>query len=658
MKQEFYRKDIDGLRMIAVLPVVLEHAHIPGFSGGFIGVDIFFVISGFLITGILVRELEEKRFSILNFYERRARRILPALFVMMAVTLIAGWLLHSPQRFEALGKSVVATLAFASNIWFWLGAGDYFGPNVEFEPLLHTWSLAVEEQFYVFFPLFLWAVSSLARRKWILCLWVIALMSFCLSIWMTDTAPTANFYLVPTRAWELGAGALLAMGAFPQPRKRLWLEIAGGLGLIMIGASIVFLTAATPFPGLAALPAVLGTTLFIYAGMTRPVAAGRLLSWQPFVWIGLISYSLYLWHWPVLVVARDLSGTVNLPLPLAGFCIGISVVLAWLSWRYVERPFRKSSGPGTFSGRQIFQLSGAGMAILGLCGALIVLRGGIVGQYPQDRLADYQIATQRSQIERQCMKRTVETPCQIGATGTEPSVIFWGDSHAGAALPGLEDWLKTTDQSALVYTKFACAPIWGVYRADQAPGHKCDHHNAAVLKQIESAPASVTTVILFGRWALMTEGTRAKHEAGGPALLAQRGESGSDIGENAQLVAAGLAYVASDITDSGKELVILEATPEIGNNVPGMLLRHGEHVPQHLIPSMTEVTTRHARADRILDQLSIDYGVQILSPRDILCSEACLVQIDGKSLYRDDDHLSTFGAKWLIPQVLDRGQNS
>ncbi len=658
MKKDFYRKDIDGLRMIAVLPVVLEHAHIPGFPGGFVGVDVFFVISGFLITGILVRELEENRFSILNFYERRARRILPALFVVMIATLAVGWWLHSPQRFEALGKSVVATIVFASNIWFWLGAGDYFGPNVDLEPLLHTWSLAVEEQFYVVFPLFLWAVSSLARRSWIVSLWAIALASFGLSLWMTEAAPTANFYLVPTRAWELAAGALLAMGAFPQPRNRIWLEVAGWLGLALISASILFLSAATPFPGLAAVPTVLGATLYIYAGMTQPVAAGRLLSWGPFVGIGLISYSLYLWHWPVLVAAREISGALYLPLPLAIFCVALSVLLAWTSWRYVERPFRKSSGPRAFSGRRIFQMSGAGMVVLGLCGGIIVLRDGLVGQYPQDRVADYVTATQRSPIERRCMNRPADTPCQIGAAGVDPTIVFWGDSHAGAALPGLQDWLQTTGQSALVFTKFACAPIWGVYRADQAPTHKCDQHNAAVLEKIAGTAEPVDKVILFGRWALVTEGTRAKHEPGAPALLAQRGQSGSDIGQNANLVAAGLAHIARTIRTGGKQLVILKATPEIGNNVPGMILRHGDAVPQHLVPSPAEITARHARADRILDQLATDYGVQLLSPRDILCPQTCLLQTAGKSLYRDDDHLSTFGAKWLIPQVLGHTSNS
>ncbi|MFC3097691.1 acyltransferase family protein [Alteraurantiacibacter palmitatis] len=219
MASAAYRSDIDGLRCLAILPVVFNHAGFSAVPGGFIGVDIFFVISGFLITGILARELDENSFSIVRFYERRARRILPALFAVILACLIAGWIIMLPSEYVRLAKSAIATLLFVSNFWFWHAAGDYFGANVVFEPLLHTWSLAVEEQFYIIFPLLLWGLSRLPRRIWIAAIAIICLVSFALSVWLTSAYPTFSFYLLPSRAWELGLGALLALGLIPPPPR-------------------------------------------------------------------------------------------------------------------------------------------------------------------------------------------------------------------------------------------------------------------------------------------------------------------------------------------------------------------------------------------------------------------------------------------------------
>ena len=245
MAGTLYRRDIDGLRALAVVPVVLGHAGLSGFSGGFVGVDVFFVISGYLITGILARELASEQFSILRFYERRARRILPALFAMLAVCLIGGYFILTPEMLKGLGKSTGATLLFASNMWFWRTAGDYFGNASELEPLLHTWSLAVEEQFYIAFPLILWAVASRGRGAMIALVAVLSALSFALSVWATPRLPGPNFYFALTRAWELGLGALLALMAgtraqeAPVTGRSMVRDAAGLIGLALIVAAVL-----------------------------------------------------------------------------------------------------------------------------------------------------------------------------------------------------------------------------------------------------------------------------------------------------------------------------------------------------------------------------------------------------------------------------------
>jgi peptidoglycan/LPS O-acetylase OafA/YrhL len=335
-----YRPEIDGLRTIAVLPVLLFHAHVAGFSGGFLGVDVFFVISGFLITSILLSDLKEGRYCLRTFYERRARRILPALvFMILCVTPVA-WLFLLPLDLADFGRSIAATMGFASNILFWRESG-YFDTAAEFKPLLHTWSLAVEEQYYIFFPPLLALLFARSRRMlWIL-LALCALLSLALAQIGSGISASASFYLFPTRAWELLVGALAALAVFDE---RLQLTGAPAQGLSLLGlaailSSIVLLDKSVPFPGVYALPATLGTVLVLL--FARPGTwVQRVLAFRPIVALGLISYSTYLWHQPLIALYRYRfpeyeAGTVLIAL--------LALPLAWLSWRFVEAPFRNKS---------------------------------------------------------------------------------------------------------------------------------------------------------------------------------------------------------------------------------------------------------------------------------------------------------------------------
>lgn len=344
-----YRKEIDGLRSIAVIPVILFHAGFEWLSGGYIGVDVFFVISGFLITSIILKELDAGTFTITNFYERRARRILPALFLILLVTLPFAWVWLLPYELKDFGKSIIAVNLFSSNILFWLES-NYFAAAAESIPLLHTWTLAVEEQFYIIFPLFMMLFWGLGKRGLALFVAILALLSLGLSEWGWREFPEANFYLLPTRAWELMIGSLVAFYLQnknqPQGFVNHW---ASFLGLALIIVPMFIFDKGTPFPSMYALAPTVGTALIILY-TTPDTLVYRLLSIRFMVGIGLISYSAYLWHQPLFVFARLIS-LEEPSLWLMGALSIVALGLSYLSWRFVEAPFRNKQ---RFSRKFIF----------------------------------------------------------------------------------------------------------------------------------------------------------------------------------------------------------------------------------------------------------------------------------------------------------------
>ena len=330
-----YRKEIDGLRALAVIPVILFHAGFEFFGGGFVGVDIFFVISGYLITSIILAELDNGTFTIANFYERRIRRIFPALFfVIIAIIPFAYyWLL--PAELASFGKSIASVSIFASNFFFWQES-DYFASDSEYLPLLHTWSLAVEEQYYLFFPIIMILLWRFGKNILLTTLIVLAILSIALSEWAWRYSPDFNFYMLPTRMWELLAGAFTAF--YLINRAPTGNQIGAILGLLAIFFSLIFYDDGIPIPSLYGLLPILGT-VFIILFATEQTLVGKLLSQKLVVVIGLISYSAYLWHVPIFAFARIAS--LEEPGPWALGTLGIvALLLAWISWRFVEKPFR------------------------------------------------------------------------------------------------------------------------------------------------------------------------------------------------------------------------------------------------------------------------------------------------------------------------------
>lgn len=336
-----YRPEIDGLRAIAVLSVLLYHLDFPIISAGFIGVDVFFVISGFLITSILMQDLEEGRFSLLRFYRKRALRILPPLILMLVVVLALALLIMLPGEIRSMAQAAGATLGFASNVFFWM-TSDYFTPEAKENPFLHTWSLGVEEQFYIVLPILLWLLFhwsrphlSLGRLKIGLTLTV--LVSFGFGVWSLGSHPELAFYLLPARYWEMGAGAMLAVFLPNLSMRHSYAEALGAGGILLIGAALLLLNPASSFPGINALWPVLGAVAVIAAG--GATVSGRMLSLPPMLFLGRISYSLYLWHWPLIVlwklhIASELAFVDQLGLGL------VSVAIATVSTYWVEAPLR------------------------------------------------------------------------------------------------------------------------------------------------------------------------------------------------------------------------------------------------------------------------------------------------------------------------------
>ena len=359
-----YRPEIDGLRAIAVLPVVLFHARIPGFSGGYLGVDLFFVISGYLITGLLLSDLEESgRISFGSFYERRARRILPGLFLVLSVSMVAALLILPPQPFAGFAKSVVTAVFFVANVYF-LQTTNYFADPSELVPLLHLWSLAVEEQFYLIFPIALAITHRYVKHRLTLIFLIIAIVSFLMARHENAIDPARSFYLLHYRSWELLAGSTIA--ALPRLRSN-WL---GLFGLVAIIVAILLLGAPSGF-GAGSVLVVLGTSSVLWSE-TKGVAS-KSLSFPPLIYVGSISYSLYLWHQPMFAFARH--AMINAPgIGVMILLIVLSIVLAALSTGLVENPLRRSAGRTT-----IVALSLSASAALVIVSISIVSTDGVPG---------------------------------------------------------------------------------------------------------------------------------------------------------------------------------------------------------------------------------------------------------------------------------------
>ena len=450
-----YRAEIDGLRALAVLPVILFHAGFEWFSGGFVGVDVFFVISGYLITTIIISEMAEGKFSIVNFYERRARRILPALFFVMAACLPFAWLWLTPNDLKDFGKSLVAVSTFSSNILFWKESG-YFGAAAELKPLLHTWSLAVEEQYYILFPIFLMFTWRLGIKWVFILLSVVFFISLGIAQWGAYNKPTASFFLLPTRGWELLIGVFAAfyLKYNTHLKSHISNQVLSLLGFVMIIYSIVEFDKTTPFPSLYALIPTIGTGLLILCAVPKTLVY-KLLSLKFIVGIGLISYSAYLWHQPLLAFARHRSFGDIPELILITLCV-ISLVMGWFSWRFVEKPFRSKT---KVNSRSIFKFSVIFTLFFLTTGLWLHQSNGALKFYPKEKqqvLGSFVDATTYV-LERHKQIRLLE----FSKTNQKQDILIIGDSHSEDLVNAVfEAGLNNNKEFSSFYIAWGCGVLF------------------------------------------------------------------------------------------------------------------------------------------------------------------------------------------------------
>ncbi|MCG3169186.1 MAG: hypothetical protein CALGDGBN_00699 [Pseudomonadales bacterium] len=634
---------------MAIVPVVLYHVGMPLFSGGFVGVDVFFVISGFLITSIIYREMVTGTFSFAQFYDRRIRRLFPALFTVIAATSIAALWLLMPGDLLAYARSVIAATLFGANLLFWRTSG-YFDEPAEMKPLLHAWSLSVEEQFYIFFPVMLLLLVRRSPKHLRALLVIAAFLSFAASVVAVKRLPDAAFYLPLFRAWELLLGALVAIQVLPPPAKHWQRDAVSVFGLMLILYAVFALSDESTFPGFNALYPAIGTALIIYAGSAgHGSIIGKALSWRPLVLIGLISYSLYLWHWPLIVFTKHYVANELVLLEKLGLVLA-ALLLAALSWRFIERPFRGRSGK--LSRRTLFATSFTVMLAAIIASAAVVHYKGLPQRVPAAaaRIAD--VAHETDHYRENCQNLPLAhiargDVCGLGLPeSTSPDFLLWGDSHAMALAPAFHEAALHKKRRGWFLGRTACAPLLGVERYDKT--HNCVAYNDAVMGLIEQHP-SLRTVILAGRWGLLANSVRYGSEPGQPVVISPRG-----AGDNRTVLQQGLERTVQTLRTRGIEVVFMMDVPEIGWQVPVLLSRaewHGRMSPEG--PRLDSYRDRQQPVVEILEELVLRQSLRVIEVSDLFCPEGrCLVAHNGMPLYRDDDHLSTLGASFVAGFLL------
>ena len=678
-----FRPDIEGIRAVAILLVIAYHANVGQLPGGFVGVDVFFVVSGFLITGLIVREINTTgRVDLVAFYARRARRLLPAALLVIAATMIASKVALPPLRLDAVAADGAAAALYVSNLRFAAQATDYLQADLAPSPLLHYWSLAVEEQFYLFWPALLAIVTMVTRHRAAVAIAValVGLASFGTSLWLTAVNAPLAFFLLPTRAWELAVGGLIAVGVARIRPSPMVAGVLGIVGIASVVASGVLLTADMPFPGLAATLPVAGSALLLLAGLgTSRSAVSLMLATRPMRWVGRISYSLYLWHWPMLVipaaaVGRELGG------PAVVGLVALTFVLAALSQRYVEDPIRSSRvlpfPPRTSLTMAVTASVAVALLSLSLLGAPVA-NGVASGQATPPPLSLHTSTPAsggggtagaptmpesssgpttaggpvpdplRAQLERErsmippifrdgCHLEAADTElgdCVYGVPSSPETVFLIGDSHAAQWFPAMERLANTNQWRLVSLTKGACpvaaVAVWSptLKRAST----ECDQWRANVIDRIKTEHPAMVVVSNSRLQVLLVDGKQATSL------------------ESERTWIDALRATLLDLKDGASEVVLIGDTPNPAVDPPVCL---SAHLDDTLACATDRLESTNPVRSQDEQQLAESIGVSWIDPTDLVCpSDPCPVVIDGYLVYRDGGHMAVSFAAALAPYI-------
>jgi peptidoglycan/LPS O-acetylase OafA/YrhL len=642
-----YRSEIDGLRALAVVPVILFHADFELFSGGFVGVDVFFVISGYLITTILIEDIENKRFSIVNFYERRARRILPALFFVMLVCIPFSWMLMLPSQMKDFSQSLIAVSLFSSNILFWRDSG-YFEAAADEKPLLHTWSLAVEEQYYLLFPIFLIIAWRFGKNRVFWMIVVMAAVSLLLSEWGWRNKATANFYLAPPRAWELFAGSIAAFVV--QKRGVQKSNPLALLGLAAIVFSIFAYDESTPFPSVYALVPVLGTVLLVLFA-DKDTLAARFLSAKVLVGLGLISYSAYLWHHPLFAFSR-ISSVESPSVLVSSFLSVASIALAYFTWTYIEKPTRDKL---VFKRKGIFSLS--------IFGILIFSVSGLLGQKTEG--FESSLLNKSELIVWHSLKRSLETDCDKGVSECikildvkgEKNILLIGDSNAYHFSKGLKETADEFNYTYVQLTMGGCMPLADFYRIDESQGFnkKCISFNESIREEIFKLSNDIDVVVISSAWLLYYGGTKLFNGIGN--------ERGIQNVSKLKISLDGIAEVPYEkrkqvfdsyfddifgvLKSKAKDIIVVGPMP------PAVFkFNRKENLMKPMGLPTKDFVREASELESLLKEKSLDNNFHYIDIGSEICdSVICSLTANGLYLYGDYAHFSDFGQAVIMKPI-------
>lgn len=630
MNEFKYRPDIDGLRAVAIVMVVCYHAGF-GFSAGFIGVDIFFVISGYLITGLILKQQQSGTFDLKDFWLRRIRRIVPASMMMTIATLILGGLFFVPNDYESLAKSSLYHQMMSGNFFFWMNSG-YFDPAVELQPLLHTWSLAVEEQFYLFYPFLLWGLAAASPKTQGRVMWALFLSSLLVSEYLVRNDSVSAFYLLPSRAWEMILGGLLWSLPDLKANRTVREFLAGGSLLVLVGCSW-FLPHDAPFPGLTAMFPCLATALLISANTRHFTVSGQLLGSKVPVFIGLISYSWYLWHWPFIVLLKYIYGT-TVSNGLMGLVVLASLLMAVVSWRFVETPFRRGHWlPKTRP--LLFSVLGTSTAIILISGVIDVREGlpdrltGRARQLfeSQQKPYFYEGNSNYEQIQKD------QVPVRGDRDG-DYTIMVWGDSHGMAIMPAIDEICRRKQIKCFQLTYPHTPPL--LFEEEIGPDRKYDRavHNQACYEF--AVRNQVDQIVMIGFWGRYDQVMTP------------------DAGAN--WLKSSLQKTLEQVSALGIPIVLLEDYPTFNKHIETVMLRsawndeslseYGMHLEKH--------RQQTAKIHGVFQSLDFP-NLYVYDPTSCFLDENGFLplQENNRSLYCDSNHLSGRGAEKLIP-LFDR----